>query len=72
MEVPSFDDFLATLTDEDMKTIISQANEKSKEIAKAETNFDTMSAISENSANFCIVAMFTLLRRYHEWLMSVL
>lgn len=73
MNIPSFDEFLATLTDEDMEKIKSQVNvEKNTEDLNAKTNFDMMSAISHNSAKFCIAATFTLLRLYHDWLAKVL
>lgn len=73
MNIPSFDEFLATLTDEDMEKILSQTNPaKFAQDPESITNLDKMSAISMNSANFCIAAMFTLLRHYHDWLMKVL
>lgn len=73
MNIPSFDEFLATLTDEDIEKIVSQTNPaKLAQDLESKTNLDTMSAISINSANFCIAAMFTLLRHYHNWLTKVL
>ncbi len=73
MNIPSFDEFLATLTDKDMEEIISKVSvEKIVKDLNPKTNLDTISAISMNSANFCIAAMFTLLRHYHDWLMKVL
>lgn len=73
MNIPSFDEFLATLTDDDKEEILSKASiEDVMKNLNPKTNLDMMSAISLHSAEFCIAVTFTLLRRYHDWLTKFL
>lgn len=74
MSIPSFDEFLATLSPDEMKEILSKVNEgKFKEyLSPNASRLDEMSAISLASSNICISLTFILLRRYHEWLTKFL
>lgn len=56
----SFDDFLATITDDDYNRMLEQSVDavKSRGMASTPTNFNDV----------CLLQTVAMLRKYHQWL----
>lgn len=63
----SFDDFLASLTEDDYMRIAEDANNAAAE-AKAETAKENKFGLGEQIGSFNFSLTLGLLRLYHEWL----
>ena len=61
----SFDEFVATISDEELGDMYNNSIPLTKELKEA---FPSNSPFTSNSAAITYSVTFALLRRYHEWL----